>query len=105
MDTRPPERRSPAQVEQLKTEIKERMPEVYAAIQQKARVVGKQAFAWVTLGLRGEPNCFYAIERGRVVGTPFDQAVMADVAVAMVQFGCSFVCIWPDAQKGSDGAA
>lgn len=85
-------------------EIKGHMPETYKAIQARA---GKHAdtFRLVRAALRGEPNCFYAIERSRVMGTPFSQTdIMAEVAARMVQFGCTYVCIWPDAAGGDHGA-
>jgi hypothetical protein len=41
--------------------IKTQMPMVYGAIQDKAEEIGKEAFAIVRKGLRGEPNCFYAL--------------------------------------------
>jgi hypothetical protein len=91
--------------------IKTQMPMVYGAIQDKAEQIGKEAFAIVRKGLRGEPNCFYAFERGRVVGTPFSHGELTkDVAAMMVQFGVAFVCIWrepgADAAKGAnDGKA
>jgi len=92
MDTRTPDKA--AEAARL-AEIRDRMPDVYAAIQCKAAEIGPQAFALVRRSLRGEADCFYAVERGRVVGTPFGQAVMADVAATMVQFGCTYLCIWP----------
>lgn len=80
------------------SEIKDYMPAVYAAIQARSQVVGKVAFEQVRRGLRGEAGCFYAIEGGRVVGTPFyGQSVMTTVGRAIVEFGCAYVCIWPDA--------
>lgn len=54
-------------------EIKRFMPETYAAIQAKAKAIGNQAFVWVRRGLRGEPNCFFAVEDRREVGTAFDR--------------------------------
>ena len=34
---------------------------------------------------------------GRVVGTPFyGHPVMTEVGKALVEFGCAYVCIWPD---------
>ena len=43
-----------------------------------------------------EPNCFYAFENGHVKGVPFRLAsINADVAAAMVRFGCEHVVIWP----------
>lgn len=78
-------------------EIREHMPAVYSAIQRKARDAGNVAYEWVRKGLRGEPGCFWAIEGGRVVGTPFyGHPVMDAVARGIVEFGCAYVCIWPD---------
>lgn len=89
-------------IEEQIAEIRAHMPEVYKGIQAKAQELGKPAYALVRRGLRGEPNCFYAFERGRVVGTPFVVTdIMAEVARYMVQFGCSHVCIWPAAGEGS----
>lgn len=83
--------------------IKAAMPQTYKAIQAKGQEIGGEAFALVRRGLRGEANCFWACERGNVVGTPFseDKGIMADVAKAMVTFGCTFVAVWP---RGNDGA-
>ena len=91
-------------VESQIAEIKIHMPEVYKAIQDKAVDIGKAAFALVRRGLRGEANCFYAFERGRVVGTPFNRAeIMPEIARYMVQFGCSHIVVW--ASEGDiDGA-
>lgn len=76
-------------------EIKRFMPEVYKAIQAKAVEVGNVAYEVVRRSLRGEANCFYAFEGGRVVGTPFSAGPLtAEVAAAMVTFGCAFVCIF-----------
>lgn len=91
--------------------IKAHMPLVYGAIQDKAAEIGNEAFALVRKGLRGEPNAFYAFERGYVVGTPFSAGELTkDVAALMVQFGMAFVCIWraPGAatqEGGQDGQA
>ena len=91
-------------VEQQITEIKASMPEVYRSIQEKAAAVGKPAYALVRRGLRGEANCFYAFERGRVVGTPFNQGdVMAEIAKYMVQFGCTHIVVW--ASEGATNGA
>lgn len=84
-------------VDQQIAEIKIHMPEVYKSIQAKAAEVGKVAYALVRRGLRGEPNCFYAMERGRVVGTPFSVTdIQASVALLMVTFGVPFLVIWSD---------
>ena len=76
-------------------EIKARMPETYRAIQAKAQEIGNEAFRLVRRGLRGEPNCFYAVERGFVKGAPFKHAQLsAEVAQQIVQFGCGFLVMW-----------
>ena len=87
--------------------IKTQMPLVYGAIQDKAKEIGKDAFALVRRGLRGEPNTFYAFERGYVVGTPFSAGQLTDeVAGLMVRFGFAFVCIWRAQPQGAqDGQA
>lgn len=75
--------------------IKARMPNVYRSIQDKASVIGNAAYGLVRRGVSGEPGCFYAIEGGHVVGTPFaGHPVTAQAALAMVRFGCAHVCIW-----------
>ena len=75
--------------------IKRDMPETYKAIKAKAAEIGNVAFELVRKGLRGEANCFYAFEAGRVVGTPFAAGPLPDhVARMMVEFGCAFVCIF-----------
>ncbi len=85
-------------VEAKVAEIKAYMPNVYASIQEKARHIGGQAYELVRRGLRGEPDCFYAIEGGRVVGTAFD-AKHPDIAIttlSMVDLGVhTCVTIWP----------
>lgn len=96
--------RTPEQVEAMKKLIKAQMPETYKAIVERSAAadLDKQAFALVTRGLRGEPNCFYAMERGHVVGTPFNiPDVTAELAATIVRFGCSFLIMW--APKGTSG--
>lgn len=81
--------------------IRHQMPMLYEAIQAKAEVVGNKAFELVRRGLRGEAYCFWGMEAGHVVGTPFHgHPVMDQVGNALVQFGCAFVCIWPDDAPG-----
>lgn len=76
-------------------EIKRYMPETYKAIQAKAADIGNQAYELVRRGLRGEANCFYAFEGGRVVGAPFTLTdIQAEVARHMVAWGCAYVCIF-----------
>ncbi|MDP9891245.1 hypothetical protein J2W32_000342 [Variovorax boronicumulans] len=82
--------------------IKDRMPRTYQAIQEKAAVVGKEAYALVRRGIRGEPNCFFACERDHKAGTPWDAAVPTDVARLVERYGMTFVCMWPE-PKGTDG--
>lgn len=102
MDTRTEEARKAAQKQasdQVEL-IKAYMPMVHGAIKAKAAEIGNEAYALVRRGAGGEADCFYAFEGGRVVGTPFCQAVTSDVAVAMVEFGVRFVCVWPMAVGG-----
>lgn len=81
-----------AQVEQ----IRRQMPETYAAIRERAATHGNDTFALVRRALRGEPGCFYAVEAGHVVGTPFEcRDVTDEVAGLMVRFGCTFLVMWP----------
>lgn len=92
-------------VEDQIAEIKRNMPETYKAIQDKSQTIGKSAYSLVRKGLRGEPNCFYAFERGRVVGTPFALPDVTNyIAGKMVQFGVAYVCIWPMASTDQTGA-
>lgn len=77
--------------------IKTLMPGVYGRIQQKATQIGREAYSLVRRGLQGEPNCFYALEGGRVVGTMFnDPLINSDLALHVVEFGSAHVCIWGD---------
>lgn len=92
-------------VQQGLNTIKTRMPEVYASIQARAAEVGPLAYALVRRGLRGEPGCFWAVERGHVVGTPFAQhPVQEVVGKYMAQFGCTHVCLWGE-QAAQEEAA
>jgi hypothetical protein len=84
--------------EQVEAEIeliKQRMPETYQAIQSRAQSHGRSVYAQVRQGIAGQPNTFYAIEAGHVVGTPFDKPEVTDpIAAAMVKFGCKFLVMW-----------
>lgn len=74
--------------------IKTRMPETYAAIQEKAAQYGNQVYTLVRHGIRGKANAFWAMEAGHVVGTPFSgHSAQAVTAEALVRFGCAHVCI------------
>lgn len=87
-----------ATVEQQIANIKANMPETYKSIKAKAASIGNDAYVYVRRGLRGEPDCFYAFERGHVVGTPFALVdVVRDVAQLMVTFGVDHVCLWNEA--------
>lgn len=77
--------------------IKTCMPNVYALIQAKAADMGDVAYNLVRRGLAGEAGCFYAIEGGYVVGTPYrcgDQR-MQQVGEFIATFGSAYVCVWP----------
>lgn len=97
MDTRTV---SDAEVQQHIAEIKAYMPETYKAIQLRA-ADHKGTFEAVRRAIRGEPNCFWAVERGWVKGTPFSMhEIAADVALAMVQWGSAYVCIFGTRKEG-----
>ena len=86
--------------------IRTAMPNVYAAIQAKAAEIGQGAYGLVRRGLRGEPLCFWAVEGGHVVGTPFTgHPVQMEVARNMVQFGCAHVCMWGGEAAGGERGA
>lgn len=86
-------------------EIKRYMPKTYKCIQDKAGEIGNEAFTLVRRGLRGEVNCFYAFEAGRVVGTPFAAGPIPDkLAALMVEFGVAMCCIWQAPEGSGDGA-
>ena len=90
MDTWTPEQQR--LIEQGQQLIKAKMPSTYAKIKAEAE---KDARVWglVRRGLTGEANCFWAVECGQTVGSPFVGAVGLDwAAQAMAQFGCAYVC-------------
>lgn len=85
MDTK---KKTPEEVAQDLQRIKTHMPGVYAAIQQRAALVGQQVYAYVRRGCQGEPNAFWACEAGHVVGTAFNHPDIAGwVAMGMVCHG------------------
>lgn len=87
-------------------EIKRYMPEVYQCIQAKAAEIGTEAFTLVRRGLRGEVNCFYAFEGGRVMGTPFSTGPIPEkVAAMMVEFGVAMCCIWQAKEQAATNGA
>lgn len=95
---------SQSKVAELLGVIKTRMPETYDQIKRKASEQGDEVYGLVRRGLRGEANCFWAVEAGQVVGTPFaqDHPISAVVAQALVQFGCAHVCIIAEVAHGKD---
>ena len=104
-ETRSQQAQQQAAVEAGLRDIKAYMPDTYRSIQGKAGEIGKAAYGLVRRSLAGQPNSFYAIERGRVVGTPFAQAdITADVAQLMVAFGCKALVIWAKPEGTADGA-
>lgn len=90
-----------AEVEARLKEIKAHMPETYKAITAKAGLIGSAAFRFVRQGVAGEPNKFYALEGGRVVGAPFNlPGLMAGLEAVICEFGCNFMIMWaPEAQQ------
>lgn len=77
---------SKQEIEAAIATIKNKMPQTYAAIHERAKKSGNQVFGWVRRGIGGEANCFWACENGHVVGTPFSAFISADVAQLIVQF-------------------
>lgn len=73
--------------------IRAHMPQTYAEIKHQAQVRGNAVFRLVRRGCGGKPDCFYAVEGGHVVGTPFAQAVDPALAALIVQFGIGFLVL------------
>lgn len=93
--------KTPEEIEAVIATIKTRMPETYKSIKAKAEVLGKSAYALVRAGIKGQPNCFYAFERGNVVGTPFTLTeISRDVAQLMVTLSVEHCIIWPEHALG-----
>lgn len=96
--------RTAADVQRGLHTIKTAMPNVYEAIKAEAGAIGQGVYALVRRGLRGEPMCFWAMEAGHVVGTPFNGSAAQDlVASNMVQFGCAHVCMFGDLPAAEGG--
>lgn len=93
------EKQIQASIEKKVAEIKAHMPNTYASIKERAAKV-EGTFALVRAALRGKPNCFYAIEAGRVMGTPFEGEIQRDLAHMMVSFGISHAVIWESQTTG-----
>ncbi|WP_287917821.1 hypothetical protein [Comamonas sp.] len=77
------------------------MPQTYESIQRKAAQLGNGVYSMVRRGILGRANCFWAVEGGQVMGTPFESKhpVMAVVAQGLVEFGCAHVCIIAEPPK------
>lgn len=87
--------------------IKQQMPLTYQSIQRRAADQGNGVFGLVRKGIKGQTNCFWATERGHVVGTPFVSLSAADqTADTIRQFGCAHVCMLAElpAAGGGHGA-
>lgn len=105
MDTWTPEQQKAQAVQEGLQTIKARMPNVYAAIKARAAEAGQGVYGLVRRGLRGEPQCFWALEAGHVVGAPFDgHELQPQVAALMVQFGCSHVVMFGNLEGAGHGA-
>ncbi len=101
MDTLNPPKMTPvksaAEVEAVIATIKTQMPETYKSIKAKAETLGQATYALVRAGIKGQPNCFYAFERGHIVGTPFTLTEIArDVAQLMCTLGVHHCIVWPE---------
>ena len=91
-----PQQMTREEVEAQVQVIKAHMPQTYRSIQARAQSHGRSAYAQVRAAIAGQPDQFYAIEGGRVMGTPFTaEDIKADLALAMVQFGPRSVVVWP----------
>jgi hypothetical protein len=83
--------------------IKQHMPATYKDIQDKQARLNGGVNQLVRRGVSGEPNCFWAMERGYVVGTPFSLPdIQQDVAWAMAGFSCAHACIYGFSQAQLD---
>jgi hypothetical protein len=98
------EKQIQAAIEKKVAEIKQYMPQTYASIKERAAKV-EGTFALVRAALRGKPNCFYSMERGRVMGTPFTGEVQRDIAHMMVTFGIEHAVIWESQTTGESNGA
>lgn len=101
MDTLTPPKMTPVksaeEVEAVIATIKTHMPETYKSIKAKAENLGPATYSLVRAGIKGQPNCFYAFERGRIVGTPFTLTEIArDVAQLMCTLGVQHCIVWPE---------
>lgn len=88
--------------------LKELMPKVASMVAERRRDWGDAHVTdAVNRGMKGEANCFYAFEAGRIVGTPFVGDVNFDHLAkvsAMLQGSAFMVMREPKpAQAGGQG--
>jgi hypothetical protein len=78
--------------------MREAMPRTALMIdERRARLGDAHVLACVKAGMRGEPNWFYAIEGGHVVGTPFTAVgLMEPVGIAFALSGAAMVMRDPE---------
>lgn len=90
-----------------KLDLRQSMPETAAYVDKRRAEWGADYVNdRIKRSLKGEPNCFYAVEGGHVLGTPFDAPVTAEVAALVVRWGMTFVCFLQQPVEGvADGAS
>lgn len=83
------------------------MPRVWEAIEARREEFGADHVAdCIRRGMAGEPDWFYAFERGHVVGTPFtcDPALTEFIGLAAVIGGRYVFVMRPPAANNEGGA-
>lgn len=78
------------------SDLRQLMPKVAEIVNEKRTELGKgYVNAMIKRGMAGEPNCFYACEGGRIIGTPFsiDKAFDQFQLSGMALKGAAFVAI------------
>lgn len=89
-----------------KLNLRQDMPETAAYVDQRRQEWGADYVNdRIRRSLNGEPNCFYAVEAGHVLGTPFESEVTPEVAALIVRWGMKFCCLLQQPSKGDgDGS-
>lgn len=86
-------------------DMRQQMPETADYIDQRRREWGADYVNdCIRRSLKGEPDCFYAIEGGHVLGTPFAMEATAEVAALILRWGTSFCCFLKRPREGQHGA-
>lgn len=83
------------------------MPKVWEAIEARKTAFGAHHVAeCIRRGMAGEPDWFYAFERGHVVGTPFtcDPGLTGLISLAAV-IGGRFVFVMRPPAANTEGSA